>query len=263
MSQGALDISAYQLAATALFVVVAALVSLYNKLQLEKSLVVGSLRCLVQLIAMGYLLKLIFDIDSFWLIMGLFLVMTGFAVHIVRGNVKERQIPFAIPAFITMFLVYTLVTGYVCRLVIGADPWWQPQYFIPLAGMIAGNSMTAMGLAIDRFLSDLRHKRDEVEMRLSFGATSAEASKELLRDALKAGMTPSINSLAGVGLVFLPGMMTGQILSGSDPMLAIRYQIVVMFMIVAATALTLVIVLLLVRKRCFSNSHRLLLQKNT
>jgi putative ABC transport system permease protein len=261
MNQPALDISLYQLSASALFVIAAALISFFNKLQLERSLLIGSLRCVLQLLAIGYMLTVIFALKSFWLVLLLFMVMLGFAARIIRGNVAEDQIPFIMPAFITMFLIYTLVSAYVSGVVVGADPWWRPQYFIPIAGMVVGNSMTALGLALDRFLGDLRGKREEVEMRLCYGATSAEASRPLLRDALKAGMLPSINSLAGVGLVFLPGMMTGQILAGSDPMLAVRYQIVVMFMIVAATALSLVIVLSITRKRCFGPAHRLLLEK--
>ena len=125
--------------------------------------------------------------------------------------------------------------------------------------MVVGNSMTALGLSLDRLFSDLKTKKDTVEMMLCLGATAKEASRDIFNDALKAGMMPSINSLAGVGLVFIPGMMTGQILSGEDPMLAIRYQIVVMFMLVASTALTVVIVLGIVRRRCFGPAQQLIL----
>ena len=259
MIQGALQIGTFELGLTGLFVLAAGAISVWNRLGLEKSLFVGSVRCVVQLLLMGMVLRYIFDVESWWIVIGLFMIMVVFAVRIVRGNVAEDKIPFVFPAFLTMFLVYAVVSAVVSGVIVGASPWWHPQFFIPLAGMVVGNSMTALGLSLDRLFSDLKAKRDEVEMCLSLGASAGEASREIVKEALKAGMIPSINSLAGVGLVFLPGMMTGQILSGSDPMLAIRYQIVVMFMLVASTAVTVTIVLHIIRRRCFGPGDQLLL----
>lgn len=260
LSQGALDISGFELGIAALFVLAAGGISLWGRLGIEKTLFVGAARCVLQLTAMGYVLRFIFDVAAAWIVLILFTMMVVFAVRIVRGNVTERQIPFVMPAFLTMLTVYALISSVVTGIIVGAEPFWHPQYFIPLAGMVVGNSMTALGLSLDRLFSDLRGRRDEVEMHLCLGATAEEASRAIFRDALKAGMMPSINSLAGVGLVFLPGMMTGQILSGEDPMLAIRYQIVVMFMLVAATALTVFTVLTIVRGRCFGPGQQLLLR---
>ncbi len=100
-----------------------------------------------------------------------FCIMVAFAVRIVRGNVSEKSIPFVLPSFISMLLVYAVVTSIVTGLIVGARPFWHPQYFIPMAGMVAGNSMTALGLSLDRLLSDLKAKRDLVEMQLCLGAT--------------------------------------------------------------------------------------------
>ncbi|MCG8619263.1 MAG: iron export ABC transporter permease subunit FetB [Desulfobacterales bacterium] len=258
--QGALNIGAVELGIAGLFVAAAGGISLLSRLNLGRDLLIGSVRCVVQLMAMGYVLRFIFDVESAWIVLGLFCVMVVFAVRIIRGNVKERQIPFVFPAFLTMLAVYAVISAIVTGVIVGATPWWHPQYFIPLAGMVVGNSMTALGLSLDRLFSDLKAKQEQVEMCLCLGATAREASQEIVRDALKAGMTPSVNSLAGVGLVFLPGMMTGQILSGSDPVLAIKYQIVVMFMLVASTALTVTAVLHIVRKRCFGPAQQLLLR---
>ena len=257
--QAALDIGFFELGITALFVLAAGIVSLWNRLGLERSLLIGSIRCVLQLVAMGYVLRIIFDVSSLWVVAGLFGVMVAFATSIVRGNVKERRIPFVIPSFLTMMAVYAVISITVTGVVVGAEPWWRPQYFIPLAGMVAGNSMTALGLSLDRLFADLESAHAEIEMRLSLGATAREASREVVATALKAGMIPSINSLTGVGIVFLPGMMTGQILAGTDPLLAIRYQIVVMFMLVASSALTVVTVLHLVRRRCFGTAQQPLL----
>lgn len=262
LTTGALDISAVELALASLFIVAAGAISLWGRIGLGKPILIGAVRCVLQLTIMGYVLSFIFGIASPWLVLLLFCIMVAFAVRIVRGNVSEKSIPFIFPSFVTMLLVYTVVTGIVSGLIVGVRPFWHPQYFIPLAGMVAGNSMTALGLSLDRLLSDLKAKRDLVEMQLCLGATPVEASQDIFRDALKAGMIPSVNSLAGVGLVFLPGMMTGQILSGEDPMLAIRYQIVVMFMLVASTTLTVSMVLGIVRQRCFSPGRQLLLRPN-
>lgn len=257
---GALDISLLELALAAVFVVAAGALSLVNRLKLEKDLLIGSLRCVFQLAAMGYVIRAVFDIEAAWIVLGIFTVMVVFAARLVRERVGERQVPFVVPTFMTMLAVYTLVAATVTGIIVGAKPWWTPQYFIPIAGMVTGNSMTALSLALDRLFSDLRTRRGEVEMRLCLGANVDEASRDIMRDALRAGMIPSINSLTGVGIVFLPGMMTGQILAGADPLLAIRYQIVVMFMIVASSALTVTAVLRIVRGRCFGRAQQPLLR---
>lgn len=260
LTAGALEIDLFELAIASLFVLGAGAISVWGRLGLGRPLLIGAVRCVVQLSAMGYVLRLIFGVSSAWLVFIIFGIMVVFALRIVKTNVAERRIPFAMPAFLTMLTVYALISALVSGVIVGAHPFWHPQYFIPLAGMVTGNAMTALGLSLDRLFSELAARRDEVEMQLCLGATAAEASSQIFREALKAGMMPSINSLAGVGLVFLPGMMTGQILSGEDPLLAIRYQIVVMFMLVAATAFTVTLVLAVVRNRCFGPAQQPLLR---
>ena len=160
----------------------------------------------------------------------------------------------------SMTISFFLVSFMVTAVVVGVKPWWKPQYFIPLGGMVIGNSMNAIAIALERLLGDLRTNRKEVEMRLSLGADYKEASQEIVKNALKAGMIPSINSMMAVGMVFIPGMMTGQILAGADPVLAIRYQIVIMIMLVGSTAITSLLAIFLVRRLCFSPGHQLLLR---
>jgi putative ABC transport system permease protein len=181
------------------------------------------------------------------------------AVQIIHGRVGEKAVPYLWPMYISMLASYFLVTYMVTGVIIAASPWWQPQYFLPLGGMIIGNSMTALALALERLFADLRGRRELVEMQLSLGATYREASQDLVRQAIKAGMVPSINSLMGVGIVFIPGMMTGQIVAGADPLAAIRYQIVVMLMLVASTTLSTLLVVHLVRRRCFGPAQQLLI----
>lgn len=255
-----IDIGPIQLAICLVFVAVAGIASVMHQLGLGKDLAIGTVRTFVQLFLMGYVLKYIFQLDMAAPVLGVFVLMVGAAAHIIHGRVRQRDVPFLLPTFLSMLISYSVVSYLVVAVVVGADPWWTPQYFIPLAGMIVGNSMTAIALSLERLFSELKSKRDEVEMRLILGATPDEASQAIVADAVRAGMIPSINSLMGVGIVFLPGMMTGQILAGADPLVSIRYQIVVMLMLVASTAIGSVAVVRLVQKRCFGKGHQLLVR---
>jgi len=260
MTPAIIEIAPLQLMLCFGFVLLAGITSMVNKLGLERDLLVGTIRTFAQLFLMGYVLKFVFEIDVSWLVLLMFTGMIAAAVHIIRGRVKERSVPFLMPTFISMLVSYTLISALVTGVIVGAKPWWTPQYFIPLAGMIVGNSMTAISISLDRLFSDLKARRSEVEMMLALGADYREASQDILRGAIKAAMIPSINSLMAVGLVSLPGMMTGQILSGVDPLISIRYQIVVMLMLVASTSLGAFLVTNLVRRRCFSPSQRLVIR---
>lgn len=260
MSHAVVHIELWQLALGLVFVLAVGGISLVERLGLERDLAVGTVRTFVQLFALGYALKLVFRLDSVWLVLGVFSIMVTFAAITIRGRIKERRVAFFWPTLASMAISYSIISILVVGVVVGARPWWKPQYFIPLAGMVVGNSMTASAIALDRLIGDLRKRRDEVEMMLCLGATGAEASREAVRDALYAGMIPSINSMMAVGLVFIPGMMTGQILAGADPLEAIRYQIVVMVMLVGSTGLATLLLVHLVRRRCFGPADQLRLR---
>lgn len=159
-----------------------------------------------------------------------------------------------------MMVSFFFVSFMVTAVIVGVKPWWKPQYFLPLGGMVIGNSMNAIAISLERLLGDLRAKRHEIEMKLCLGADYKEASRDVVRQAMKAGMIPSVNSMMAVGMVFIPGMMTGQILAGVDPTAAIKYQIVVMVMIVGATTIGTLSVVMIVRNLCFSPGHQLLLR---
>ena len=260
MITGALDISLVQLLLGLVFIVAAGVTSILHSLGLERDLLIGTVRTFVQLFILGYVLKFVFNLSSAWLVVAVFAFMTVFAAWEIRARVRERQVSFFFPLLISMAVSYFLVAYLVTAVLVGATPWWKPQYFIPLGGMIIGNSMNAIAIALERLLGDLRERRNEVEMKLCLGADYKEASRDIVRSAMRSGMIPSINSMMGVGVVFIPGMMTGQILAGADPLLAIRYQIVVMVMLVGATAVGSLLVVLLVRRMCFGAGERLLLR---
>ncbi len=256
---GPLEISPWNLTVTLVFVLVAQVCSLVYKLNLGRDLTIGTMRTFGQLLLMGYVLKFVFQAQLSWLTLGLYVVMITAAVQIIKGRVGEKSVPYLLPMYLSMMISYFLVGYVVTGVIITASPWWQPQYFLPLGGMIIGNSMNALALALERLFADLRGRRDLVEMKLSLGADYREASEDMVRGAIKAGMIPSINSLMGVGIVFIPGMMTGQIVAGADPVAAVRYQIVVMLMLVASTTISTLMVVLLTRRRCFGAAEQLIL----
>ncbi len=243
-----------------LFILAAGIVSLYHALRLERDLAVGTVRTVVQLFLLGYALHVLFTLDEAWLVLSVFLFMVFFAALTIRSRIKEKRVSFFWPIFIAMVISYSLVSYFVTAVVVGVEPWWKPQYYIPLAGMVIGNSMNAIAIALDRLLGELRKRRQEVEMKLCLGADYHEASHEMFANAMRAGMIPSINAMMAVGVVFIPGMMTGQIIAGADPLLAIRYQIVVMVMLVGATTIGTILVLWLVRRLCFGAAQQLVVR---
>ena len=141
------------------------------------------------------------------------------------------------------------------------EPWYTPQYLFPLLGMVLGNTINGISLGLDRFMDSLSVRRKEVEMLLSLGATSWEAANELIRDALRTSLIPTINSMLIMGIVSLPGMMTGQILAGVSPGEAVRYQIIVIFIIAAAAALGSTAVIVLAFRALFSSRQQLLFDR--
>jgi len=254
-----IEITPIQLVLCVIFVVIAGTGSIVLKLGLEKDLAWGTVRTFAQLFIMGYVLTFIFQLNNVVLILLLFTFMIFWAAHAIRGRVNEKQVAFFIPTFVSMVASYMLVTIVVTAVIVQVKPWYTPQYFIPLGGMIIGNAMNAATIALDRLFSDLRKGRAEIELAFCLGATYQEATQHILRAVIKAGMIPSINSLMTVGLVSLPGMMTGQILAGSDPLTAIKYQIIVMLMIVASTAIGSVLIVHVVRRRCFTRAHQMVI----
>ena len=257
MTTGIPEIDLWQLVLALGFVLLAGGASLWLGLGLGRDLLVGTIRTFGQLFLMGYILVQVFQLRLAWLTLVLFCGMIAFAAQIVAGRVKSKGIPVFWPVLFSMLLSYILISYLVAGVVVAAKPWWEPRIFLPLGGMVVGNSMNAMALSLERLFSEVKNRRDEVEMLLSLGAEPAEATADMFRAAVRAGMIPSINSLMGVGLVFLPGMMTGQILGGADPLTAIKYQIVVMTMIVGATALGSVLAVGLVRRRLFNSRMQL------
>ena len=183
----------------------------------------GVVRMLAQLLLIGYFLAFIFESDSALFILVILAVMVFASSWIALGTVKTRQRGLYTRAFASIMLGGGLTLALITQAVLNLDPWYRPQYMIPLAGMIFANSMNSVSLAAERFYAELARNVPYQEAR---------------NIAFQASLIPVVNSLFAVGLVSLPGMMTGQILSGVSPLIAVRYQIVVMCMIFGSSAVT-------------------------
>ena len=233
-----IHISLIDLLIALLFVGVTALISYWQHLGLERDIAIGTVRTFVQLLTVGFVLQRLFDASRwYWVVLALAIMTTVAGYNAVRRQAGAKQGLFAMTTASIATggaITLILVIGVVLRVL----PWYQPQYVIPIAGMVIGNSMNGAALVVNRFHSELTLRRSEIEASLALGAPAREAAAGALRESLRAAMMPTVNSMMTVGLVQLPGMMTGQIISGASPLDAVRYQVVVMLMIAAATAVT-------------------------
>ena len=233
----------------------AAAISLWQRLGLERQVVWAAARALVQLLLVGGALTLLFAPGrSLWWSWAWTAGMVVYAGDVARRRAPEvpRLAPLAIAALATAVVV-TLGVIFGLRVF----PL-QARTLVPVAGMMIGNSMTAMVLVARRLVDELRDKRDEVEARLALGQPSRQAAAPYLRIALRSAMSPQIETTKATGLVFLPGAMTGLILAGVSPVQAVLVQAVVMFLILGSVATTTVVVALGLVRLVFTSDHRLL-----
>lgn len=223
----------------------------------EWQMVWASLRMLLQLIAVGSLLHLVFAIQSPLTTLAILLVMGLCTLQVVGGRIREKMPGFYRVMAISLTVGCGGATFVLCGLVIGYTPWYDPRYLIPLAGMIIGNSMNGASLAAERLASGMGERREELETALCLGATSRQACEPVVRQAFRAALMPTINTMAAMGIVSLPGMMTGQILSGTAPIIAVRYQIAIMCAITGAVGITSFLILLQGYRGYFTPAHQL------
>lgn len=241
-----------------LLVLVAGAVSLSLGLRLERQLALATVRTVVQLLIVGLVLRWVFSVDEPFVVLGIILVMV-LAASRAAVQRPTRSFQGAAPmAFLTLVISALLTTFAVTSIVINVEPWYSPRYVIPILGMVLGNGLTGISLCVDDLLESLIRDRSRVEMELAHGATRWESARNIVGSAVRRGMIPIINSMMVVGVVSLPGMMTGQILAGANPIDAVKYQIVVMFMIASATSLGCILVSILIYLRLFNVRHQLL-----
>ena len=262
-----LHLTIEQMAMAASLVVVAMAISTWLRLGLAKNLFVGAVRACIQLTIMGYVLVFVFESTNFMLIGLLLLFMVGLAAQTAsarqRASSDDRR-RVGLYAFLSILLSTSITLTFITQFVIQIEPWYSPQYWIPLGGMIIANSMNAAALGAERFFSEMTSRRFEVETLLALGANPRQACASMYRCAVTAAMMPTVSSMMVVGLVSIPGMMSGQILSGVSPLLAIRYQLVVQFVIAGSAAITASVLVMFYGRSFFDKAseslhlHRLL-----
>ncbi len=223
----------------------------------SKDLFWSGLRMFVQLLVVGYVLHLIFALETPLPVLLILIVMVGFAVQTIGARVKTKMPHFYRVVGTAILFGCGGMTFFFCSLVIGLEPWYDPRYLIPLAGMIIGNSMTGASLAVERLAAEFRERRDEIETGLCLGGSIQTVSETAVSSAFRAALIPSVNAMAAMGLVFLPGMMTGQILSGTEPLIAVKYQIAIMCVITGSVSLTTFFILKLGYRAYFTPYHSL------
>lgn len=257
MSTSYISISYLQLALTTVFVLINIGLSCILRLGLAQSLLVASLRMVVQLLLVGYLLQWVFTLRDPFLVLLVALAMTIIAGQSSVSRTHRRFKGIYWNNFISLLSGSFIVTGLTVSGIIRVNPWYDPQYLIPMLGMVLGNALTGTSLALDRFMEDLTRRRDQIEALLALGATRWEAAHQTVKEALKTGMIPTINSMMVMGLVSLPGMMTGQILAGASPNDAVRYQILIIFTLASGTAIATMGVVILAFLAMFNQQHQI------
>jgi putative ABC transport system permease protein len=245
-----------QVALAASLILISGAISLALGLGLERRLALAAVRTIVQLLAIGFVLRWIFAANRWYLVLGLMTAMTLIAGLSAIGRAKRRYRWLWLDSVMSTGVSAWLMVVIALVLILRVPNWYEPQYAIPLLGMILGNTLNGIALGTDRLGEELSSHRDQVETLLALGATRWEAARGPIREAVRTGMVPTINMMMVVGLVSLPGMMTGQILAGTSPLQAVLYQIVILFLIAAGTSLGTLGQVLLAYHRLFTPDHQ-------
>lgn len=256
-----LSLSNTDIAIAATLILINGALSVVLKLGLGRHLLWAALRAVVQLLAIGYVLGWVFQFAYWYVVLPLMCLMTLVAGASAAGRGKRSYAGQLADSVVSVWLSSWLVAAIGLFAVIGVRPWYEPQYAIPILGMILGNTLTGVSLGMERMTQELTAGRATIEMILALGGSRWEAARDAVRQAVRAGMMPTLNQMSVVGIVSLPGMMTGQVLAGQSPMEAVRYQIVIMFLIAAGSALGTVCAVVLTWRRLFSAQHQFMPQR--
>lgn len=258
-----IHLSPLDLALAALLVCLSAALTHALRLATAGRLLISAGRALVQLLVVGLLLKLLFEQAGFEWVIAFATVMLAIAGYEIHARQHRRLVGgwgYGIGTA-SMFVSSFTVTFLALTVVISPDPWFTPQYAIPLLGMVLGNTMTGIAIALDRLTQSAYDKRGVIEARLSLGQSWRDAISPIRADSMRAGMIPTINAMAAAGVISLPGMMTGQILAGTPPLEAVKYQIMILFMIAAGTIFGTVGAIWAASRRLFDPRERLRLDR--
>ncbi len=242
-----------KIAASLVLVAIALILSRIERVKLEGDIVIGTIRAFVQLLAIGYVLDYIFDLRriEYVLLLLTAMVLVG---ALTSSRRAFRKGPGFLIAAAGLGAGTALTIGLMLALrIISAEP----RFLIPFSGMVIGNSMRSCSVLFERLTSEVRLNAPKIEAAMALGATSSQAGAAPMRASFRAGMIPVLDTVKVVGLIQLPGAMTGMLIAGAKPTEAIKYQIVIMYMILCAVSVSMVLVLLFARRMYFEPGHRL------
>lgn len=256
-----LELGLGQLALAAALILLNAAASFVLRLGIGRRVLWAAVRSVVQLAILAVVLEWVFGLTGGGAVLGLLVFMALYA-----GFEAVRRTGHRAPGVYPLSMGVMLVTGMLVALyglaaVVRVEPWYTPQYAIPILGMILGNMLNGITLGLDATLSGFRAERERVELLLAHGATRREASRDVVRAAVRTGMIPVLNMMTVAGIISIPGMMTGQILAGSSPADAARYQIFILFSIAGAVAVGTVAIALLSARLVFDDRDRLRVER--
>jgi putative ABC transport system permease protein len=244
-------------------IILLALISWRMRLGLVGQLLLAALRTTVQLLLIGIVLKALFSYVHIGLMALIAAVMLLAAGREVMSRQKRKFAGgwgFGVGT-LSMFISSFTIALFALNVIVGVEPWYTPQYAIPLLGMLLGNTMNGISIGLDRLTATAWDQRTQIEGRLMLGHNWSRAIDRIRTQSIRSGLIPIINSMAAAGLVSLPGMMTGQILGGSPPMEAVKYQILIMFLIAGGTGLGTMVAVWLGSRRLFDERQRLRLDR--
>jgi putative ABC transport system permease protein len=231
--------------------------SRWQRLELEGQLLLATGRTIVQLLVVGYILTIVFAVNQPGLVLGIGAIMLTIAAKVASNRISEQQKGLLPIIWLSLLVSSTLTLSYALAVILRPEPWYAPQYLIPLLGMVLGNAMNSAALAGERLATALAQNRLEVETHLCLGATAKQAIQAWQKEGIRVSLIPTLNQMMVVGLVSLPGMFTGQVLSGSHPLNAASYQILILLMIAVTNLLTAWLVTEGVYRRFFNNKVQL------
>lgn len=253
------------LAIASVLIILDGVLSLVLRLGLHRQLAWAALRMVVQLVMIGFILRAVFAIASPLITLAVILVMVAIAGREVAARPEQRLGRFgnyavgasavAISTFLTAILALTTA--------IRPQPWFDPHYAVPLAGIILGNVLNGSSIALDSLLGSVVRERAAIDAQLALGATFRQAMRGLIRASVRRALLPTINQMSAAGIITLPGIMTGQILAGMDPLEAAKYQILLMFLLSGGSGLAAVAVVYLAAMRLTDDRQRLRIDRLT
>lgn len=245
--------SLFTLLLSFLFVIIALFLSLGFKLGLGKDLLITSIRATIQLLIVGYILEIVFGLDNVFAIVFMLLVMITVAAK--NAAKRGKGLPFIFwKIFLTISIVEAITQVFLLGLHIVPA---TPEYIISISGMIIGNSMIIANLFLNRLKGEVELRKDEIQLILSLGGSTKQSIFPILKKSIRSSLIPTIEGQRTIGLVQLPGMMTGQIIAGADPIQAVRLQSLIVFLIMSAASLTAIILGFLIYPGLFNQNQQL------